>query len=279
MSRKEWAVVSVLVLAWVPGLLALSKVWSSVEYASHGYLVPVVALWAATAHREKLAQMVKRPMRGGLLLIGALAPLYVASMLFGNASLIGLVAVATVVAVVLALRGVEWAKQLKFSLGYLVFMIPLPLGWVTPVIVSLQLWVSVVAVRLLQVGGISIYREGNVLTLPGDISLFVAEACSGITSLVTLIPIGVFIAYFVDSVAWRRAAIVAAVIPIALAGNLLRVILTVILSIEVNVEFATKGPLHEWAGVLTYGVGCIALLAVAKILQLATDDATSFRPA
>ena len=71
-------------------------------------------------------------------------------------------------------------KVLRFPLSYLVFMIPLPIGWVTPVIVKLQLWVSSAAVVLLQKWGISIFREGNVLTLPGDVSLFVAEACSGV---------------------------------------------------------------------------------------------------
>jgi exosortase len=278
-SRTEWSIVVLLALGWIPGILAMSEVWGSLEYASHGFLVPFVALWAATAHRETLAQLESRPLRGGLLLIGALAPLYVVSMIFGNATLIGVVAVATVVVVVLALRGIAWVKVLRFPLGYLVFMIPLPIGWVTPVIVKLQILVSTVAVWLLQEGGISIFREGNVLSLPGDVSLFVAEACSGITSLITLIPLGVFIAYFSDSVTWRRVAIVVAVIPIGLAGNLLRVILTVMLSIEVSVDFATKGPLHEWAGVLTYVIGCLALLAVGNLLRRVSGDADLLRPA
>ena len=279
MSRIEWTIVVLLILAWVPGLLALSEVWGSLEYASHGFLVPFVALWAATAHREKLARLEAQPMRGGLLLVAGLAPVYVATVIFGNATLIGVVAVMTVVAVVLALRGFEWVKVLRFPLGYLVFMIPLPIGWVTPVIVKLQLWVSSAAVLLLQEWGISIFREGNVLTLPGDVSLFVAEACSGITSLITLIPIGIFIAYFTDSVTWRRVAIVLSVIPIALAGNLIRVILTVLMSIEVSVDFATEGPLHEWAGVLTYVIGCLALLAVGSLLRRVTGDSDLLRPA
>lgn len=279
MSRIEWTIVALLILAWIPGLLALAEVWGSVEYASHGFLVPFVALWAATAHREKLSQLETRPLRGGLLLVAGLAPVYVAAVVFGNATLIGIVFVITVVAVVLALRGVEWVKVLQFPLSYLVFMIPLPLGLVTPVIVKLQLWVSSAAVYLLQESGISIFREGNVLTLPGDISLFVAEACSGITSLITLLPIGIFIAYFTDSVPWRRTVIVLSVIPIALAGNLIRVILTVLMSIEVSVDFATEGPLHEWAGVLTYVIGCVALLAVGNVLRRLSRDADLASPA
>lgn len=272
MTRGEWAIVALLLVGWGPGLLALSEVWSSVEYASHGYLVPFVALWAATAHRDALARLPSQPMPGGLLALGVMAIAYVALLGFGDTSLLGLLLVATVVVTVLALRGVAWVRTLQFPLAYLLFLVPLPNAWVTPLIVELQLLVSTAAVRLLQANGVAIFREGNVLTLPGDQTLFVAEACSGITSLVTLIPIGVFIAYFTESVLWRRVALVLAVVPIALAGNLLRVILTVVLAIEVDVDFATQGPLHEWAGVATYVLGCLCLLGVGAALRRFVPD-------
>ena len=204
---------------------------------------------------------------GGFVLLAGIAPCYLVALVFGNPTLLGVIAVATVVAGVLALRGVAWASTLRFPLAYLLFMVPLPVDWVTPVIVQLQLLVSSVGIELLQLGGVAIFREGNVLTLPGGRTLFVAEACSGITSLLTLLPIGVFIAYFTESVLWRRIVLVAAVVPIALSGNLLRVILTVILSINVNVEFATEGPLHEWSGVATYVIGCVCLLGIGALMR------------
>jgi len=272
MSRREIGLVALIALAWLPGLLVLAGVWSRVEYASHGFLVPLVALWAATAHRARLASLAPAPLHTGPVLLGACLLAYVAALGLGNPTLLGVLAVVTVAVTVLALRGPEWVRTLRFPLAYLVFMIPLPAAWVTPLIVELQLLVSSVGVRLLQAWGVAVYREGNVLTLPGDASLFVAEACSGITSLITLLPIGVFIAYFTESVAWRRAAIVLAVVPIALAGNLLRVVLTVLLAVEVDVAFATTGPLHEWAGVATYVVGCVCLLAVGGLLRRLAPD-------
>lgn len=275
MTRGEWALVMLLVLGWIPGLRLLSDVWSQVDYASHGYLVPFVALWAATAHREALAKLPKAPLAGGLLLLGGVVLGYGLLLGLGNATGVGLALVATVAATVLALRGPDWVRTLRFPLGYLLFLVPLPLAWVTPLIVQLQVWVSTFAVRILQLAGVAIFREGNVLTLPGDTSLFVAEACSGITSLITLIPIGVFIAYFTEAVPWRRLVLVAAVLPIALAGNLLRVLLTVVLAIEVGVDFATEGPLHEWAGVGTYVLGCLCLLAVGEALRRLVPEASA----
>ena len=268
MNRFDVAIILTLLVVWVPGILQLAEVWQNVEYASHGFLIPFVALWAATAHRVELARLESRPFPGGLLIMGVLAVLYVGALAIGNPSVTGVLALVTIIATVLALRGPRWVSTLRFSLGYLVFMIPLPPDWVTPLIVRLQLFVSGIAVALLQNGGVAIFREGNVLTLPGDVSLFVAEACSGITSLITLLPIGVFVAYFTESIPWRRLVLVAAVIPIALAGNLIRVILTVLLSIHVSVEFATEGPLHEWAGVATYVIGCLCLLGIGSLMRI-----------
>lgn len=272
LSRFEVVALSLTLIAWLPGLAVLAEAWQASDFATHGFLVPFVALWTATAHREALAELPARPARLGQMGLLVCAIAYLAALVVRQASLLGVVFVATVLALVLALRGSRWASQLRFPLAYLVFMIPLPAAWVTPLIVELQLIVSTVAVRMLQSFGVPIFREGNVLTLPGDVSLFVAEACSGITSLITLIPIGVFIAYFTESEFRRRLVLVLAVLPIALAGNLARVVLTVLLAIRVDVEFATEGPLHEWTGVATYVVGCLGLLAVGALLRRAWPE-------
>ena len=277
-TRFEMLVIGLLVAVQVPGLLVLARVWSEVEYASHGFLVPLVAIWAATAHREALARIERRSMAGGFAMLAGAAVATLVALVYGNPTWIGVAFVATAWAAVLALRGRAWVRTLCFPLGYLVFMIPLPLGWVTPLIVQLQLLVSTVGVWLLQLGGVPIYREGNVLTLPGDTTLFVAEACSGITSLITLLPIGVFVAYFTESELWRRFALVLAVVPIALAGNLLRVLLTVGLTMRYDAEFATEGPLHEWAGVGTYVIGCLCLIAVGRLMRRLWPEAEP-RPA
>jgi exosortase len=265
----------VLAVVWIPGIVRLAEVWSEVEWASHGFLVPLAALWAATAHRVELARIEARRPRAGILLVPVAGLAYLAALALRDATILGLVAVATIVMAVFVLRGGEWVRTLRFSLAYLLFMVPLPVGWVAPLIVRLQLVVSQVAVTILQTAGVAIYREGNVLTLPGDVSLFVAEACSGITSLITLLPIGVLIAYFTESVGWRRAVLVVMVVPIALAGNLLRVLGTVLLSMKVGVEVATTGPLHEWAGAGTYAFGCLALLAVGALMRRLVPPASS----
>ncbi len=90
MNRVEMIIVGLLLVGWVPGLLAMSEVWNTVEYASHSYLVPWVALWAATAHHETLASLDKAPPSGALLVLAVLALAYVGALAFGDASLLGL---------------------------------------------------------------------------------------------------------------------------------------------------------------------------------------------
>ena len=263
----EIGIVAALVLLWIPGVRVLASFWGEVEYASHGFMVPFVALWAATAHREALAALPADPPRGGLLVLACAAIASVLALGVGDPSLLGLCAAACIGLAVWALRGPDWVRTLVFPLGYLGFMIPLPHALVTPIIVKLQVGVSSVAVWILQRAGVAIYREGNVLTLPGDQTLFVAEACSGITSLITLMPIGVIIAYFTEGRLARRLMLVAAVIPIALAGNLIRVLGTVLASMRWGAGAATEGPVHEWAGVTTYVVGCFALIAAGRAMR------------
>ncbi len=272
LSGFEWIVIAILAFVQTPGLLVLAEVWSEVEYASHGFLVPLVALWAATAHRETLSRLPPRREPAGFALIALATLASFGALAVGDPTAVGVTLVGTVWLAVWALRGRAWVRVLAFPLGYLVFLIPLPSAWVTPLIVKLQILVSSAGVALLRIGDVPVFREGNVLTLPGDTSLFVAEACSGITSLITLLPIGVFIAWFTESAWTRRALLVLAVLPIALAGNLLRVVLTVLLAIHVGVPFATEGPLHEWAGVATYVLGCVLLLAIGRGLRWAWPE-------
>lgn len=273
LSRLDIVWIIALGIAWLPGVLVLAEVWSEVEYASHGFLVPLVALWTATAHRERLAQLGSRPLRWGPAGVAVTLVAYLIALSLAEPTLIGLSLIAGIVAALLALRGMEWVRTLTFPLGYLIFMVPLPTDWVTPLIVRLQILVSGVAVSILHAAGTPIYRLGNVLELPGGESLFVAEACSGITSLITLLPIGVFIAYFTETQLLRRLILVAAVLPIALLGNLLRVLLTVELAIRGNVGVATDGPLHQWAGVATYVFGCLVLLGIGAGMRRLWPDA------
>jgi exosortase len=267
MRSGDWALVVLLLAAFVPGFLSMADVWSSVDYYSHGYLVPLVALWAASAQRQILPRLPsERDARG---LVGIVLGLggYLIGLTSSIVWLTGVSMVATLAAGVFFLKGSAWLRALSFSIGYLLFMVPLPDTWLAPVIVRLQLIVSSVGVDILHALGQPIFRDGNVIQLPDGEQLFVAEACSGITSLITLLPLGVFLAYFTEQGFWRRMLLISTVVPAALAGNLVRVLGTVLAALELGTDVAIGSALHDWAGIFTYVLACGALLGLGALMR------------
>jgi len=254
-------------LILLPGLLDLAEVWSRLDYYSHGYMIPFVALWAASAKRHVLPGLPRvRDARGAAVMVVGLG-LYVLGIASGEAWMTGVAIVGVVAGAVLYARGPAWLRALVFPIAYLLFMVPIPDAWLAPVIVRLQLWVSVVGTALLQAMGVPVLRSGNVLQLASGEQLFVAEACSGITSLITLIPLGVFLAYFIERGVWRRSLLVATVVPVALLGNLIRVLLTVAMANQLGADAATRSSLHLWVGLATYVVAVLVLLGVGSLMR------------
>jgi exosortase len=263
MSKREWILTGLLACVFTPAVLAMAEVWRSVGYYSHGFLIPVVSYAAFHPIAGRLGPT-GRDLRGYLLVLGALG-VYLLGLGAGSTPLQGLGFVAAVAGLVVSFWGLAGLRRLAFPVGFLLFMVPLPPELLSPLIVKLQLVVSSVSVEVLQVLGYSVLREGNVLVLPGGKSLFVAEACSGITSIVTLTPLGVTLAYFTESTWGRRLVIIVAVIPLAMLGNLIRVVMTVLAAEAYGVERVTQSALHDLAGLLTFALMCLALVAVGVL--------------
>jgi len=269
---RDLAFAGLLLAVFWPCLTGMAEVWRSVEYYSHGFLVPLVAIWAASGQRARLPRLpVARDGRGALA-VGLCLALYAVGLGTGQLWLQGVAFVGSVASLVWALRGTAWLRALAFPVAYLLFMVPIPEPWLAPMIVRLQLFVSAAGVGLLRAVGYPVLRDGNVIELPGGESLFVAEACSGITSVVTLLPLAVFLAYFTERTFFRRAVLVAAVVPLAMAGNLARVVLTVLAAARYGAESAAGGFFHQSAGLLTYVLGCLALLGIGALMRLVAPE-------
>lgn len=265
MRRSDLALVVAVALAFSPALWAMAQIWSQHEYTSHGFLVPVIAAWMFAAKRRELGPPVRDAR--GLALIAAATLLLAFGLAAGSASWMGVAFVCAMLGLALRSYGSVGLRQLAFPLAFLLFMIPLPASVLTPIIVRLQLWVSAAAVETLQWLGYSVLREGNVVLLPGDERLFVDEACSGITSVVTLLPLGALLAYFSERGWLRRTALIFAAVPIAMFGNWLRVLTTVAASERFGVERATQGALHDSAGLITFLLACFLLIGFGALLR------------
>jgi exosortase len=141
-------------------------------------------------------------------------------------------------------------------------MIPIPTVIYNQITFPLQLFASRVAETLLNWMNIPVLRDGNVLTLASQ-TLSVAEACSGIRSLLSLSFLALVYAYFSDNKVWMRYALFIAVLPVAIIANAGRVTITGILS-EHNTELA-QGVFHELEGFVIFAIA-FAMIFVLHIL-------------
>ena len=264
MQPVEIAFALMLALVFGPTLRDLAGVWSSVEYYSHGFLVPLVSgLVAMGLARGRASLPCERDARGAALLALALGAALIGT-LVSSTSLQGLALVAAIAGAVWYLRGTAWLRLLSFPIAYLIFMVPIPPDWISPVIVQLLIFVTAAAVWTLHALGLAVTRAGNVLTLPGGESLFVAEACSGLTSLVTLTPIAVLIAYIAPISLRSKLLLVALVAPIAMLANMIRVVGTALGAERWGAHAVTDDPVHTLVGLAVYAVACMLLLAIAR---------------
>jgi exosortase len=262
-------------VVFAPAMIALAQRWASAEYLQHGFLVPVVSL--ASAHPRIRGLGPSERHRGALAgLVLALA-VYAVGAAAAEAALQGLAVVGAITALVAYRWGMRGLRRLAFPLGFLLFMVPLPEVIVLPIVTKLQMFASAGAVGVLNVFGVPVERDGNVMLLANGEALFVAEACSGITSLLSLIPVGVLLARFTQTGLWQRLAVVAAVVPAALLGNMIRVVATVIAADAYGAQRATTGSLHDSAGLLTSAFAVLLVVAIASVLARRTEPARSAR--
>ena len=262
---KEMAWFGLLVVVcYAPVLRALVVNWYRDGDMGHGYFVPVIAALVVWQRREELRAIKPRPSWWGLLVVlmgGAM--LIVATM--GVEVFLGRFALLlTLVGSVLLLGGPLFLKRLAFPITLLFFMIQIPAIAYNRITLPLQDLASRLAALGLNVLGIPVMREGNVLELSSG-PLTVVEACSGIRSLLSLTFLSLVYGYFCERRTWVRWVLFFSTIPIAIVANGSRVTVTGILS-EVRRSYA-EGFFHESTGLVISMLALCMLVVFHQILR------------
>jgi exosortase len=253
-----------LVLCYFPILRLLVNQWSNDDDMGHGFFVPVVAAYIAWQRKDELAGLQSRPNYLGLALIICAAVQAYIGTLGAELFLARTAFVEAIFGTVLFLGGWQAIRILFLPLALLLFMIPIPTVIYNQITLPLQLFASRVAADVLDLVGIPVLREGNVLELPSQ-KLSVVEACSGIRSLMTLTFLSLVYAYFFDSKPWMRWVLLIATVPIAIAANAFRVTVTGIMS-EIDPELA-HGFMHTAQGWVIFMIALIILVATHQLIN------------
>jgi exosortase len=255
---------ALLVVAYFPVLKHLVEQWSTDEDVGHGFFVPLVAGYIAWQRRDQILALKRTPAWWGLGIMawgmaqGLLGSLGAELFLQRSAILI------TLVGLLLVLGGTQLVRALIFPLLLLPFMIPIPAVIYNQITFPLQLFASRVAEVTLSVLGIPVLRDGNVLELASQ-KLSVAEACSGIRSLLSLSFLSLVYAYFFDKKLWMRWVLLVATMPIAILANSGRVTITGILS-EIDTNLA-HGFFHSLEGWIIFLIALVMLVCLHAVIN------------
>jgi exosortase len=238
--------------------------WTDPNF-SHGFLVPFFSGFVVWQNRKRLAALPMEPAWSGLVVVaGALGILIVgvlgAEFFLSRSSLVFLIA-----GLVIYLLSWRHFRATLFPWAFLFFMIPIPVIIFNQVAFPLQFLAARLASSLLDLSGVPVLREGNIIQLPA-MALEVAQACSGIRSLMSLGALAVIYGYFLETRNLPRILLALAAIPIAVVANGLRVMGTGLIAYYWNPDRA-EGFFHTFSGWVIFVISLVLLFSVHGLLR------------
>ena len=249
------------------------------EDMSYGWYVPLFSLYVIWCERRKILSSVGKPSLLGLFLI---LPFAFVGFLGARGSqirfeIVGFVG--TLVGLVWAMFGARTMRQVLFPVLFLLFCVPLH-SYLDLVTIHLRLLAVSVAHGVLQGCGVAIVREGTMLLSPtGAFSIDVAEPCSGMRSLFAMMALTAGYAYFTQPTWLRRGLLMALSVPIAVAGNVLRIVSIVVVAATCSSDFAT-GFYHDYSGYVVFLAAVFLMVVTGGLITKGAERCARslFRP-
>ncbi len=287
-SHKNWDLWVVLALAtlfYAPQIGGMIQKWENDPDYTHAFLVIPIAIGLLWWKRSELAHIRPNGHWIGL-------PILLAGLLLCIASLPGmydypgrLAIIPILIGSVLLLRGRQFLKKVLFPIVFLFFMVPIPNIMYSKLAMPLQLLASDCSVRTLNNIGIPVEQDrGNQMILknvknPEDkdlpleeqrpFTMEVAQACSGIRSLLAMTCLAAVMVYVLRKELWSRITIFLLSIAVAILLNVFRVATTGVLVDLVDPSMA-GGRSHEIWGLITFALAFLLLLGISRLIDWIT---------
>lgn len=265
--KAHWPIFVGFGMMAVPTLIRLAEQVWPMEIGAHGPIVLATGIWLLFHIRAELAALASKP---PVLLALAGFVVGIALYIFGRPyDLIALEAGGVYIfflSAALLILGLRPMLNNVFPFLYLAFLIPVP-GWILDQVTApLQMLVSAVSTGILEALGYPIDRQGIVIFI-AQYRLLVEDACSGMNSLIGLVAVMLFYIYIIHRASLRYTLLLAAaIIPIAVFVNILRVMALILLTYYAGDEVA-QGFLHVTTGVVLFAVALGLTILLDKVLQ------------
>lgn len=267
--------------AFVPELNWMEWEWSrGSSYYSHGYLVPFITLWLVWGIRGKLAKL--RPsddLRGwGLFTLGFGLFLLLAGAYLRRGSIQGASLIVTLCGLIFFLYGRAISKALLFPLLFTISMIPMSMWTLNQFTFPLKMFATAGTVKVVNsLHAIGLHpcpvaqRGSDVVWQKADGTedhLTVAEACSGLKSLIALLTFGALLAYLAKLSLRHKIVLFLAGIPVSLLANMWRIVtLTVVGGRWGSAVARPDGWVHDSTGLGIFAVAFVLFFCFERVLM------------
>jgi exosortase len=257
----------VLLTAWLyrPLLTRLAQQWWQDPNYTHGFFVPVFSLFLLWDGRAKLAALRIKPSWWGLVMLVFALIMMVLGTISSGFFLSRVSLLLLICGMVVFLAGWQHLAAVSFPLAFLILMIPSSM-LVEQITFPLQILASNTATLLLNVIGVSAVREGNIILLP-TARLEVAEACSGIRSLFSLITLTVIYGYLAETKTAVRVLLALIAVPVSILANALRITVTGLVVNYWGLEGA-QGTLHLLSGWLIFAGSLLLIFVLHRLSRV-----------
>lgn len=256
------------VIAYAPTFSSLVDGPWQTEQEGHGPLIIAASLWLIWQSRGRLraATLIPAPVTGWTTLLFGLVMMFLARTQ-GVLTFEALSAIPVIVGCVLLLAGWPVLRILAFPIGFLVFAVPVPDWAIDAVTVPLKVFISDLVTRILYAAGYPVAQNG-VMIMIGAYQVLVKDACSGMNSIFALSAIGIFYAYvFRWDTKLRSLILLAAIVPITILANFIRVLTLVLIAYYGGVD-RLDGIIHDLTGIGLFIVALLLLFLLDGFLSL-----------
>ncbi|MBO9575036.1 MAG: exosortase V [Sphingobium sp.] len=266
-SPVQWLLQNPVLIAgmlaiFIPTILFVAQDSWSTEQGAHGPIVLATGLWLLAREWKYARPSIKpAPLLWVAVVFVPLLALYYVSRVSAIVETEGYLMYSLLIVVLYSFIGWRALLVLWFPLFYLLFLFPPPETLVAAVTNPLKIALSEWSVHFLYLLGYPIAQQGVTIQI-GQYQLFVADACSGLNSLISLSAISLFYVYLRHRANFRYSMILfVTVVPVAIFANFVRIMFLVLLTYYGG-EAVAQGFLHQFAGMTTFMTALLTIFLI-----------------
>jgi len=254
-----------LVIVYYNTFIWMAERWArSSSYYSHGYFIPLISGYLIWKARQSFYDNTFSFSLLGLVLLVTGALLQIASAFMRIHFTSGLSFVVILTGITFFIFGNKLGIKLLFPLLFLLSMVPMPLSAVADLTLNLKLFAARCTMSIIDLLGIPAVQDGSRINFSNS-SVLVADACSGLKSLIALISFGALFAYVSGLSSYMKSILFISSMPVAIIANITRILIVSLAANRWGSEFADS--IHGVTGILVFVIAFILLFSISSVLS------------